>query len=57
MKRSAVITWDQLKVGAVILVALIVMGVAILKLGQAAHLFSKRYTLVSFVPSTAGLRV
>ena len=57
MKRSAVITWDQLKVGAVILVALVVMSVAILKLGQAAHLFSKRYTLVSFVPNTAGLRV
>jgi len=57
MRRSSVITWDQLKVGAVILVALIVMGVAILKLGQAAHLFSKRYTLVSFVPNSAGLRV
>src|SRR5215204_3580709 len=28
-----------------------------LKLGQAAHLFTKRYTLVSFVPNTAGLRV
>lgn len=57
MRRSSVITWDQLKVGAVILVALIVMGVAILKLGQSAHLFSKRYQLVSFVPNTAGLRV
>src|SRR5215216_1769242 len=57
MRRSAAITWDQLKVGAVILVALVVMGVAILKLGQAAHLFSARYTLVSFVPNTAGLRV
>ncbi|MEO8194856.1 MAG: MlaD family protein [Gemmatimonadales bacterium] len=57
MKRSAVITWDQLKVGAVILVALVVIGIAILKLGQAAHLFSKRYTLVSFVPNTSGLRV
>jgi len=57
MRRSSVITWDQLKVGAVILVALVVMGVAILKLGQSAHLFSKRYTLVSFVPNTAGLRV
>jgi phospholipid/cholesterol/gamma-HCH transport system substrate-binding protein len=33
------------------------MGVAILKLGQSAHLFSKRYQLVSFVPNTAGLRV
>ena len=57
MRRSSVITWDQLKVGAVILVALVVMGVAILKLGQSAHLFSKRYKLVSFVPNTAGLRV
>ena len=57
MKRSTVITWDQLKVGAVILIALVIMGVAILKLGQSAHLFSSRYTLVSFVPNTAGLRV
>ena len=57
MRRSSAITWDQLKVGAVILVALVVMGVAILKLGQSAHLFSKRYQLVSFVPNTAGLRV
>lgn len=57
MKRSTVITWDQLKVGAVILVALVVIGIAILRLGQAAHLFTKRYTLVSFVPNTAGLRV
>lgn len=57
MRRSSAITWDQLKVGAVILVALVVMGVAILKLGQSAHLFTKRYQLVSFVPNTAGLRV
>lgn len=57
MKRSTVITWDQLKVGAVILVALVVIAIAILKLGQSAHLFTKRYTLVSFVPNTAGLRV
>jgi phospholipid/cholesterol/gamma-HCH transport system substrate-binding protein len=57
MRRSTGVTWDQLKVGAVILVALVVMGVAILKLGQSAHLFTKRYQLVSFVPNTAGLRV
>ena len=57
MRRSAVITWDQLKVGAVILVALVVIAIAILKLGESAHLFTKRYTLVSFVPNTAGLRV
>lgn len=57
MKRSAVITWDQLKVGAVMLVAIVIIGIAILKLGQAANLFTRRYTLVSFVPGTAGLRV
>src|SRR5689334_20045536 len=56
MKRSSGITWDQLKVGATIAVALFVIVVAIVKLGDAAHLFSKRYTLVSFVPNTAGLR-
>ena len=39
------------------LVAIIIAGIAILKLGQAAHLFNKRYTLVSFVPNTAGLQV
>ena len=57
MRRSTGVTWDQLKVGAVILVAMVVIAVAILKLGQAAHLFTKRYTLISFVPNTAGLRV
>ncbi|MEO5903161.1 MAG: MlaD family protein [Gemmatimonadaceae bacterium] len=57
MKRSAVITWDQLKVGIVIVAAIAVIGVAILKLGQSAHLFTRRYTLVTFVPGTAGLRV
>jgi len=44
-------------VGAVILVAIVVIAIAILKLGESAHLFTKRYTLVSFVPNTAGLRV
>ena len=39
------------------LVAIVVIAIAILKLGQSAHLFTKRYTLVSFVPNTAGLRV
>ena len=43
--------------GAVILVAIVVIAIAILKLGESAHLFTKRYTLVSFVPNTAGLRV
>jgi phospholipid/cholesterol/gamma-HCH transport system substrate-binding protein len=56
MKRSTFITWDQLKVGAMILVALIIMVVAIIKLGAQAKLFTTRYTLVAYVPTTAGLK-
>jgi phospholipid/cholesterol/gamma-HCH transport system substrate-binding protein len=57
MKRSSYLTWDQLKVGALILVALIILGIAILKLGQSGNLFGKRYHLVSFVGNVSGLRI
>jgi phospholipid/cholesterol/gamma-HCH transport system substrate-binding protein len=56
MKRSTFITWEQLKVGAMILVALLIMVVAIFRLGQAANLFTERYELVTFLPSANGLR-
>jgi phospholipid/cholesterol/gamma-HCH transport system substrate-binding protein len=57
MRRSSFITWDQLKVGVLIVIALIILAFAILKLGQAGNLFGKRYQVVSFVPSASGLRV
>lgn len=57
MKRSSYLTWDQLKVGALILVALVILGIAILKLGQSGNLFGKRYHLVSFVGNVSGLRI
>lgn len=56
MKRSTAITWDQLKVGAMILVALLVMVVAVFKLGQSANLFTRRYKLISYLPTASGLR-
>ncbi|MFN2399545.1 MAG: MlaD family protein [Gemmatimonadaceae bacterium] len=56
MKRSTFITWDQLKVGTIILIALLVLIVAIFKLGQAANLFTSRYSLVAFLPNANGLR-
>jgi phospholipid/cholesterol/gamma-HCH transport system substrate-binding protein len=56
MKRSAYITWDQLKVGSMIIVALLIMTLAMYKLGQAANLFSSRYELVTFLKDAAGLR-
>jgi len=57
MRRSTFITWDQLKVGAVILAALGTLAVAVYKLGESAHLFSDRYRLVAFVPNANGVRV
>jgi phospholipid/cholesterol/gamma-HCH transport system substrate-binding protein len=57
MKRSTFITWDQLKVGVVILTAIGILTVAVLRLGDAAHLFNRRYTLVAILPNASGLRV
>lgn len=57
MKRSTAITWDQLKVGSLILLAILILGVTIFKLGQAASLFTRRYSLVAFLPTASGLRV
>jgi phospholipid/cholesterol/gamma-HCH transport system substrate-binding protein len=57
MKRATFITWEQLKVGGMILLALAILTVAVFKLGEAANLFSKRYRLVVLLPSANGLRV
>jgi phospholipid/cholesterol/gamma-HCH transport system substrate-binding protein len=57
MKRSSFITWDQLKVGSLIIVAALVLGVALYKLGKAVNLFSKRYELHAFLREAGGLRV
>ena len=56
MRRSPRITWDQLRVALVIAVAVLVLGVAIYKLGQAANLFARRYELVAYLPDANGLR-
>ena len=57
MKRATFITWEQLKVGGMILLALGILTVAVFKLGEAANLFAKRYKLIVLLPSANGLRV
>jgi phospholipid/cholesterol/gamma-HCH transport system substrate-binding protein len=57
MKRSSFITWDQLKVGGLIVLAIAVLAVAVYKLGKAANLFTKRYELIAFVKEAPALRV
>jgi phospholipid/cholesterol/gamma-HCH transport system substrate-binding protein len=57
MKRSSFITWDQLKVGMLIAGALLVLAVAVYRLGQTTSLFSRRYDLYAYVREANGLRV
>jgi len=57
MKRSSFITWDQLKVGVLIIIALIILAIAMVKVGRAGNLFGKRYQLVSFIDNASGLRL
>jgi phospholipid/cholesterol/gamma-HCH transport system substrate-binding protein len=56
MKRSAMITWDQVRVGGLILFAIGILAAAGYTLGRAANLFTRRYELVVFLPSANGLR-
>ena len=56
MKRSSTLTWDQLRVGLLIVLAIAVLGVSIYKLGEAANLFSKRYELIAYLPEANGLK-
>lgn len=56
MKRSALITWDQVRVAGIILVALGILAFAGYKLGQAANLFTSRYELVAYLDNANGLR-
>ena len=56
MRRPTFLTWEQLKVGALILVALLILGVAVVQLGAAANLFAGRYELVAFLPNANGLQ-
>ena len=55
MKRSSTLTWDQLRVALLILIALTVAAVAVYRLGQAANLFSKRIATIYGILFTLGL--
>lgn len=55
MRRPSFISWEQVRVGLLILGALALLAVAMVRLGAAARLFTDRYTLVTFVPNANGL--
>ena len=56
MRRSEIITRDALRVAALAIVALAILTYAIVKLGEAARLFTRRYSLSAFVSNASGLR-
>ena len=56
MKRGSIITWEQLRVAVVVLLALVILLVGGYRLGKAANLFSNRYHLVAFVANANGLK-
>jgi len=56
MRRSSIITWDQVRVGGLLVVALGILAFAVYRLGKEAKLFSSRYRLIAFVSSANGLR-
>ena len=56
MRRATGITWEQLRVLAVVVVSLAILLFGGYRLGQAANLFGNRYELYAFVPNANGLR-
>jgi phospholipid/cholesterol/gamma-HCH transport system substrate-binding protein len=55
MKRATRISWEELRVGLVILIAAAAGVFAMFELGQAANLFTSRYRLVAYVKNAKGL--
>ncbi|HEY8310559.1 MAG TPA: MCE family protein, partial [Gemmatimonadaceae bacterium] len=56
MRRSEKITKDALRVAGLAIVALAILTYAVIRLGTAAHLFSRHYSLYAFVQNASGLR-
>lgn len=55
MRRSAPITWDQVRVGLFLLVALALLALGVFLVGDTGHVFGERYRLVTLLRSSAGL--
>lgn len=55
MKRSTPITWEQARVGILILVSLAILAAGLLFVGRTGSVFGERYRLVTVMESAAGL--
>ncbi len=57
MRTSKSLSWSELKVGIIIIVALVILAVGVLQLGGKASFFTRNYTLYVFLDNTYGLKV
>lgn len=55
MRRSATVTWDQVRVGLVLIAALTILSLGVLLIGDIGDVFGRRYRLVTLMESAAGL--
>lgn len=55
MRRSAAVTWDQVRVGIVLIVALTILSLGVFLIGNIGDVFGNRYRLVTLMESAAGL--
>jgi len=55
MRRGSPVTWEQVRVGLLILVALTVLSSAVFLIGNTGNVFGSRYRLVMLVRSAAGI--
>ena len=55
MRRPTPLTWEQLRVGALLLVTLVLLALAVFFVGGVGHVFGDRYRLVTLLETGAGL--
>lgn len=55
MRRSNPITWDQVRVGFVLILSLAILAVGVFFIGQIGDVFVSRYRLVTLMQSASGL--
>jgi len=55
VRRSRPITWDQVRVGLLLLVGLALLVIGVLFIGRVGHVFGHRYRLVTLMGSAEGL--
>jgi phospholipid/cholesterol/gamma-HCH transport system substrate-binding protein len=55
VKGRKQIAWSRVRVGLLIILALLIVAYGVYRIGSLYNLFTKRYQLVTLVPSAAGL--